>query len=235
MADDRIDVRDDARPLIPTWDDALATACIQMASSIVQSGHTKHEATSIVANMMIKTAWALAGMGAVEDGKRPRPQAFLFAVERAIKSIEFRDANDARVENDETGMVTIDTSRHPLPPEPEAWYAGRNDEELTVGPCDSREEVISEAISSGVIHELDDDTSVVHIGKFTKQRVNLAKYFDAERWLDDARERMDENDEGCNEDGDHHPIDEVSKADTADLEKAVRQAIWLWQIGRAHV
>lgn len=230
MADDHIDIRDDARPLIPTWDDALATACIQMASSIVQSGHTKHEATSIVANMMIKTAWALAGMGAVEDGKRPRPQAFLFAVDRAIKSIEFRDENNVRVENDETGKVIIDTSKHPLPAQPEAWYYGS--EELH-GPFDTKEDAAEEARDGGIgVTNNGDGTCRAVVSRCRHKQVNLAEYFNAERFLEDADERMDTNDEGSDEYGDKSPLLEVGPDDQAALEIAVREAIWLWQRDR---
>lgn len=123
----------------------------------------------------------------------------------------------------------IDTTKHPLPLEPAAWYAGRDEEVLPIGPCDSREQVISEAISSEVWSENDDGTCVIFIGKYVKQRVNLSKYFDAEDFLERTSERMDDNGDGSNEDGDHHPINEISGADTADLEIAVREAIWKWQ------
>lgn len=123
----------------------------------------------------------------------------------------------------------IDLTQHPLPEEPAGWWAGRNEEILAVGPCDTKEQAIAEAIGSMAYRENDDGTNTIYVGMFVKQRINLAKYFDAESFLEKASEKMDEDGDGGDEYGDNNPCLEISEQATADLECVVREAIWKWQ------
>ncbi|WP_026790372.1 hypothetical protein [Pleomorphomonas oryzae] len=126
-------------------------------------------------------------------------------------------------------LEPADVTKHPLPAESAAWYAGCDEELLPIGPCDSREQVIQEAIASEVFKENDDGSRIVLIGKYANIRVNLADYFDAEEFLERASEAMDNNDEGGDEYGDRHPCHEIDDDATADLQKVVRETIWKWQ------
>lgn len=108
MADDHFEIRKEARPLIPTWQASISAAGIEMALALMEAGQTPSEACSVIAHMLIRSAWSIAGSGAIEEGKRPRPAYARLALENAIKSVEFYDAERSRVELDEDAKPPAD-------------------------------------------------------------------------------------------------------------------------------
>lgn len=114
---------------------------------------------------------------------------------------------------------------------PWRWYAGENEEVLTVGPFPSREAVVREAAGQRLGEFLDEaDGSwklAFHVVEARQDPLRLSAYVDAERLLEDAEnslessDRMTELDEG--------PIFECSVGQQADLEAHVRRACDDWQ------
>ncbi|MDE4303988.1 hypothetical protein PXK30_03575 [Phaeobacter gallaeciensis] len=130
------------------------------------------------------------------------------------------------------------TNEHPCPPPEPKWWASMSEERLGSGPCDTKEGAIAEALHAGEFIEIDPDDEnpdwrvSMWVGEYQHKHVNLAQYFDAKRFIDDAYEPIDENGEGADEDGERHPLEELSTDDIEALESAVRQAIWTWQHDR---
>lgn len=114
---------------------------------------------------------------------------------------------------------------HPCPPPEPAWWAGRSEEPLEVGPCATREEAILEI-------EPDDESpewrAGIFVGLYRQRHINLAKYFDATRWIEWIADDFEDED-GPDENGDRHPLEEITLQDAQDLEACIRSAIWHWQ------
>lgn len=105
------------------------------------------------------------------------------------------------------------------------WWAGSDESWMTVGPCATREQVISEAVSDG-LYENHDGFYVIEA---IKGRVDLSAQFDATYWLEQAHERLHEDLADENGDG----FDIITSADDIEaLQKAVRAAISKWQAER---
>lgn len=127
-------------------------------------------------------------------------------------------------------------NRKPLPvePEPFSWWISRDAERWEPTGCDTREGAIDEAMGQdfGVEIEPEDPGQPWHagfyIGQYRKRVLDLSVYFDAMDWLDRLYDQMCDED-GPDESGDHHPLDELSPADQRDLEACVRSAIWHFQ------
>jgi hypothetical protein len=111
---------------------------------------------------------------------------------------------------------------HPCPSTP-AWFASYNEENYQIGPCDTEDDARSEAQDAA-----DDDDTPYAVALCTPNHIDLSKWFDADRWLNDLIDVMDD-DNGANEDGDNHPLEEITAALTADLQASIRSAIWHWQ------
>jgi hypothetical protein len=124
------------------------------------------------------------------------------------------------------------STEHPLPGE-WAWYASYDGgENMQIGPCETREIALDELRQDGGGDHIDNDGVWRCRGVVMECRennVDLARFFDTERWLEDAGERMDDNDCGGDEDGERHPLLEISDEQQADLEASVRAAIRDWQ------
>lgn len=124
---------------------------------------------------------------------------------------------------------------HPCPPPASKWWASRGEERLGSGPCDTKEEAISEALSAGDFMEIDPDDkhpewrASMWVGEYQSKHVDLSIYFDAQSFIDNSYEAIDENGEGSNEDSENHPLEELTKEDIEALQIAVRSAIWEWQ------
>jgi|GEM_PF-1959468 len=126
-------------------------------------------------------------------------------------------------------------NQHPCPPPEPKWWASMSEERLGSGPCDTKEAAIGEALGEGEFSEIDPDDenpewrASMWVGEYQSKHVDLSKYFNAQNFIDEAYEPIDENGEGADEDGERHPLEELSSEDIAALETAVRQAIWKWQ------
>lgn len=66
-------------------------------------------------------------------------------------------------------------------------------------------------------------------GKYRRRHVDLRRFFDATRFIEDADERINEADMGAGEGGQRNPIDELTRQDIDRLQEAVQSAIWHWQ------
>lgn len=136
---------------------------------------------------------------------------------------------------------------HPCPAPKPQWWASRDEEILTTGPLDTREDAINEALFQGDFNEIEpegydfsmpldapenktrtDWKAEIWVGQYRRRHIDLSKWFDADAWVEDLTDRMDDEN-GADENGDHHPLEELTKADIAALEESVRLAIWHWQ------
>lgn len=135
---------------------------------------------------------------------------------------------------------------HPCPPPPPGWYAGRDEETLSEGPFDTREDAIAEALAQESFAEVEPDgwdyllpfhhphnqaltgwKAYIFAGQFGRRHLDLSDFFDAAVWLEDLQDRVleDESDEN----GERHPLDDLTVEDIRSLEESVRLAIWHWQ------
>ena len=143
-------------------------------------------------------------------------------------------------------MDVIEGLPHPCPAPEASWWAGNSDEgPMYAGPLPSRDCAIQEALDQGDFQEIEpegydfskpcnhpdnqgDWSAGVFVGKYRQRHANLAKWFDADRWVEDITDQMDDE-WGADENGDNHPLDEISKDDIKALQESVRLAIWHWQ------
>ncbi|WP_296763768.1 hypothetical protein [Sediminimonas sp.] len=131
------------------------------------------------------------------------------------------------------------SGQHPCPAGEYTWWAAAHEE----GPfsdtnCTNKDEAIREAVHIGAVQELpphkdgDPWEFGAYIGWARHNHVNLSGYFDAEDWIDRLGDHMEDED-GPDENGCNHPLEDVSGDDVRALGEAVRSAIWHWQNRRA--
>ncbi|WP_298983464.1 hypothetical protein [uncultured Roseibium sp.] len=121
---------------------------------------------------------------------------------------------------------------HPMPGAWHWWASYDSGDIFSIGPFDSRDEVFQAVIEDrcGEYKTKDGDWRIsALIAECKFGNVDLALYFDEDRFLEDAWERMDDNNQGSNEDGDCHPLEGLSTECKRDLEASVRSAIRSWQ------
>lgn len=125
---------------------------------------------------------------------------------------------------------------HPCPaPDFEFWFS-RSEEGPFHPGGNTIEDAVTEALCQGDFQEIDpdDDHPEWRAGVFIiiarPRHVDLSKWFDAERWVEDLMERTEDE---CDESGDCHPLEGMDLADQKALQAAVRNAIWHWQNRRA--
>lgn len=119
----------------------------------------------------------------------------------------------------------VSTEVHPLGPDELKWWAGADEEWFHVGPCDTREQAIQEADDSDYTFE-DGGKVKTCVAQASQARLNLARRFDARRFLDRVAES---NEDMLSEYGEDCPIADLSDEHVADLQDRVRRAIWGWQ------
>jgi len=127
--------------------------------------------------------------------------------------------------------------KHPMGEAELGWWAGYNEEWFNFGPEATREDAIAAAVEDcGCEQEVDDGVWEHHIciTRDANYRCNLAMKFDADDWLERVGDGM-EDEEGPDENGDRHPLEEIGDEDRAALEECVRSAIWHWQQRRGLV
>lgn len=83
-----------SRKLMPTLAESFQTLAFAQADEFINAGQSATEATSIVANIMIDTAWIVAGCGVLADGGTPNKDNFRAAVEAVLDRISFNDPSD---------------------------------------------------------------------------------------------------------------------------------------------
>lgn len=97
-----------------------------------------------------------------------------------------------------------------------AWYAGDNEERYVIGPCDSREQALSEAD--------DYDWDTVHIVEAAKEPVRLSSYFEVDALFEQVAEDSDIGDP----EGDAVGVG-ATEEQAKELQALVRAAIDEWQ------
>lgn len=125
------------------------------------------------------------------------------------------------------------TTTHPCPPPSLGWYAGRDEEIMNVGPFDTRQDAIEEALAEGYFQEVEPEgehgwRAQICVMQGSARHINLSNWFDAQDWLYVVQDRMDDQN-GGDESGENHPLEELTDEDIQALEASVRSAIWHWQ------
>lgn len=129
--------------------------------------------------------------------------------------------------------------KRPLPvePEPWQWWVSRYEEGPWHPAGPTREIAIDEAIGQDECVEVepdeDDPTQTWKAGFYLcqcrRRVIDLSTYFDADEWLSGVAENMDANEDGSDDNGDYHPLEDLTDDDMLALEECVRTAIWHWQ------
>ena len=119
-------------------------------------------------------------------------------------------------------------------PPPWHWYAGRDEEVYQIGPCDTREQALAEAIADelGIFDDADGQTKLsIHLVEARKDPLRLATWIDIERMLEHAEEAIIESDLGCEHD--NGPFFDAAPEQEADLKARIARACDEWQAAHA--
>jgi hypothetical protein len=117
------------------------------------------------------------------------------------------------------------------------WWAGSHEEWMTVGPCDTKEQVIQEATQDGIGEWKDDNEKwfqSFHIVEARQDPLKLSEWIGLDYILERADESLADSDRvSCeNDDG---PWFECTKDQEADLISRIRAACDNWQADHALV
>lgn len=111
------------------------------------------------------------------------------------------------------------------------WWAGTNDEVMTYGPHDTREDAIREAQEDriGEFQDYDGTWKIgCHVVEARQDPLRLADWIDAEWLLERAEESLADSDRvGC--DGDEGPWFECAPEQEKDLADRIARACNEWQ------
>lgn len=117
-----------------------------------------------------------------------------------------------------------------------AWWAGADEEAMTVGPCATREDAVDEATSDQLGEfksEAGDWLLCFHVVEARKDGLRLADWIDADTLLERACENVSDSDRaGENDDGEYF---NVSEAQEKDLIERVKRACDEWQAAHSLV
>lgn len=100
MDSEEFKATDKAKALFDPVSKSIEDAAFKLADDFISAGQSPREACSLVAHFLLRTAWGVAGAGAIADGHAPRPDFFRDAVEQALSDISFKS-----VLNVKTGSV----------------------------------------------------------------------------------------------------------------------------------
>lgn len=84
------DATEKARIRIPTMAKIIDDFAFDQAGEFIAAGQSTREATSIVANMLIRSAWTIASIAVLDAGGVPDKDKFRAAVESQLESITFK-------------------------------------------------------------------------------------------------------------------------------------------------
>lgn len=85
------DATEKSRALMPTLAQSFQEVAFNQANEFITAGQSAKEAASIVANILVETAWMVAGCGVLSDGGTPNPDNFRAAVEATLQRITFKE------------------------------------------------------------------------------------------------------------------------------------------------
>lgn len=122
-------------------------------------------------------------------------------------------------------------NEHPMPAEWGWFYAFDSGEVFHGGPYATREDAIAEASGDGAGEYERPDGSWWErfmIAECLPSHIDLARWFEADDWIERLVENRMSDEDGANEDGDH-PLTDLTAEDVQKLQDAVRAAIRQWQ------
>ena len=110
------------------------------------------------------------------------------------------------------------------------WWAGTDEEWMTVGPCDTRDQVIAEATNDRLGEDLIDEKWMLgfHIVEARQDPLRLADWIGADRLLEYAEDNIADSDRVAAE-YDEGPWFKATGEQEADLVKRVKAACDEWQ------
>lgn len=80
-----------SKELAPTLQQAFTDLAFKQADEFIGAGQSAREAGSIVAHMLIQSAWIVAACGVKADGGTPDKDRFRAACEAALEHIQFKE------------------------------------------------------------------------------------------------------------------------------------------------
>lgn len=93
--DNTFEATEATRSLFPTLGKSIEDFAFAQANEFIEAGQTAREATSIVANMMIRAAWTVASIAVLSEGGEPDADKFRSTVEAQINAITFKPKGGA--------------------------------------------------------------------------------------------------------------------------------------------
>lgn len=118
------------------------------------------------------------------------------------------------------------------------WWAGDNEEWMSVGPCDTRDEAIEQATDE-CMGEFQDDKDgkwklAFHIVEASNENLRLASWIEADRLLERAEDSLADSDRvaGENDDG---PWFTTTPEQEKDLEARIKRVCDEWQLAHGLV
>ncbi len=112
------------------------------------------------------------------------------------------------------------------------WYGGHNEEVCVYGPCDTKEEVIAEAIDDrmGEFEDEDGNWKIgVHLVEARNDPIRLSEWIAADRLIEQAEEDLYESDRVDSEYDSYGPILKCTPEQEKDLEARVKESVDRWQ------
>lgn len=112
------------------------------------------------------------------------------------------------------------------------WWGGYNEEICVYGPCDTKEEVIAEAIDDRMGEFQDEDGNWkigVHVAEARNDPIRLADWIEADRLLERADEDIYESDRVSSDYDDCGPIISCTHEQEKDLQDRIKAACDEWQ------
>ncbi|MQW06620.1 hypothetical protein GHK45_23700 [Sinorhizobium meliloti] len=86
-----------AKTRMPTLAKTIEEFAFAQANEFIDAGQPVREATSIVANMMVRAAWAVAACGVLSEGGVPDKDKFRSTVEAQMNAVCFK-STDSKAE-----------------------------------------------------------------------------------------------------------------------------------------
>lgn len=108
------------------------------------------------------------------------------------------------------------------------WYAGSDEENFSIGPCDTREEALAQATDERCGEFKDDGWKLsIYLVEARKDPIRLADYIDVEQMLERADEAVSGSDRAS--EYDDLPYFDLSAQQIDDLIERIKRACDAWQ------
>ncbi|WP_029061743.1 hypothetical protein [Labrenzia sp. DG1229] len=84
-----------AKPMFPRVQAEFCRDAFDQVAEFGAAGHGPGEAGSVVAHCLLRTAWLVAGTGALLDGRQPNPERFIKAAQTTVEGCGVFRPSDA--------------------------------------------------------------------------------------------------------------------------------------------